>query len=128
MITCLPSAPFFSAIFARFFSFTKTDEAARLLLLDGGAVAAGGVECWVERVLGMVVDEESLSIDKQSMMRAHHHVLSRGRCIASCLVTTHHRHIYMAGIYTWDSPQLGQPAHSSDSPSLDYSDSIQNTN
>ena len=118
MITCLPSAPFFSAVFACFFSFTETDEAARLLLLNGGAVAAGGVERWVEWVLGMVVDEESLSIDKQSMMRAHHHVLSRGRRVASCLVTD---------IYIWQESIAGT-AHSSDSPSSDYSDSIQNTN
>ena len=72
MITCLPSAPFFSAVFTHFFSFTKTDEVAWPLLLDGGAVAVGRVEHWVERVLGMVVDKESLLIDKQSMMWAHH--------------------------------------------------------
>ena len=58
VITCHPSAPSLSVIFARFFSFTETDEAAWLLLLDGGAVAAGGVERWVDRVLGMVVDEQ----------------------------------------------------------------------
>ena len=57
--TCHPSAPSLSVVFACFFSFTETDEAAWLLLLDGGAVAAGGVECWVDwGVLGMVVDKQ----------------------------------------------------------------------